>query len=246
MFSLASIIDLASSEGCLWRLVDRLSFKFGFPNWIQTQENILKSRIVLTDLVVGSYELFTSGYVVFRQLENTVLIIKKEYKMKINLPSRRFLLQIWKPPERFETSCVKALFFLSLFIDDRCILKKYKVKRSQKLVPLDLQLFLLLDRSFVNLILNLATPPKSLHQIWITPNDQLPTVSFLSTSPHVFFYSSLEYVKFILFYWHCVFSGSSFTIHVHICFQYICSREIQQLMFQNDFLYSQEISMLQV
>ena len=246
MFSLTSIIDLAGSEGCLWRLVDRLSFKFGFPNWIQTQENILKSRIVLTDLVVGSYELFTSGYVVFRQLENTVLIIKKEYKMKINLPSRRFFLQIWKPPERFETSCVKALFFLSLFIDDRCILKKYKVKRSQKLVPLDLQLFLLLDRSFVNLILNLATPPKSLHQIWITPNDQLPTVSFLSTSPHVFFYSSLEYVKFILFYWHCVFSGSSFTIHVHICFQYICSREIQQLMFQNDFLYSQEISMLQV
>ena len=62
--------------------MDRLSFKFGFPNWIQTQENILKPRIVLTDLVVGSYELFTSGYVVFRQLENTVLIIKKEYKMK--------------------------------------------------------------------------------------------------------------------------------------------------------------------
>ena len=86
-----------------------MSFKFGFPNWIQTQENILKPRIVLTDLVVGSYELFTSGYVVFRQLENTVLIIKKEYKMKINLPSRRFLLQIWKPPERFETSFVKAL-----------------------------------------------------------------------------------------------------------------------------------------
>ena len=187
MFSLTSIIDLASSEGCLWRLVDRLSFKFGFPNWIQTQENILKPRIVLTDLVVGSYELFTSGYVVFRQLENTVLIIKKEYKMKINLPSRRFFLQIWKPPERFETSFVKALFFWSLFIDDRCILKKYKVKRSQKPVPLDLQLFLLLDGSFVNLILNLATPPKSLHQIWITPNDQLPTVSFLSTSPHAIF-----------------------------------------------------------
>ena len=131
MFSLASIIDLASSEGCLWRLVDRLSFKFGFPNWIQTQENILKPRIVLTDLVVGSYELFTSGYVVFRQLENTVLIIKKEYKMKINLPSRRFFLQIWKPPERFETSFVKALFFWSLFIDDRCILHTEEIQ-SQK------------------------------------------------------------------------------------------------------------------
>ena len=56
-----------------------------------------------------------------------------------------------------------------------------------------------------------------------------------------FFYSSLEYVKFILFYWHCVFSCSSFTIHVHIC-----SREIEQLMFQNNFLYSQEILMLKV
>ena len=243
MFSLTSIIDLASSEGCLWRLVDRLSFKFGFPNWIQTQENILKPRI---DLVDGSYELFTWAHVVFRQLENTVLIIKTEYKMKINLPSRRFFSQMWQPPQRFGTRFVKTLFFWSLLIDDRCILKKYKVKRSQKPVSLDLQLFLLLDGSFVNLILNLATPPKSLHQIWITPNDQLPTVSFLSTSPHVFFYSSLEYVKFILFYWHRVFSGSSFTIHVHICFQYICSREIQQLMFQNNFLYSQEISMLKV
>ena len=181
MFSLTSIIDLASSEGCLWRLVDRLSFKFGFPNWIQTQENILKPRIVLTDLVDGSYELFTSGHVVFRQLENTALIIKNEYKLKINLPSRR----IWQPPHGFQIRFVKTLFFL--IIVDWCILKEYKVKRSQKLVPLDLQLFLLLDGICVNLILNLATPPKSLHQIWITPNDQLPTVSFLSTSPHAIF-----------------------------------------------------------
>ena len=50
--------------------MDRLSFKFGFPNWIQTQENILKPHI---DLVDGSYELFTWAHVVFRQLENTVL-----------------------------------------------------------------------------------------------------------------------------------------------------------------------------
>ena len=144
MFSLTSIIDLASSEGCLWRLVDRLSFKFGFPNWIQTQENILKPRIVLTDLVDGSYELFTSGQVVFRQLENTVLIIKNEHKIKINLPSIRFFFQSWQPPQIFEQD-LSNLFFWSLLIDDRWILEKYKVIRPQELVPLDLQLFLLLD-----------------------------------------------------------------------------------------------------
>ena len=88
--------------------MDRLSFKFGFPNWIQTQENILKPRI---DLVDGSYELFTWAHVVFRQLENTVLIIKTEYKMKINLPSRRFFTQMWQPPQRFGTRFVKTLFF---------------------------------------------------------------------------------------------------------------------------------------
>ena len=123
MFSLTSIIDLASSEGCLWRLVDRLSFKFGFPNLIQTQENILKPRIVFTDLVDGSYELFTSGHVVFRQLENTALIIKNEYKLKINLPSRRF----WQPPHGFETRFVKTLFF-----SDHCWLMHTEGIQSQK------------------------------------------------------------------------------------------------------------------
>ena len=83
-----------------------MSFKFGFPNWIQTQENILKPRI---DLVDGSYELFTWAHVVFRQLENTVLIIKTEYKMKINLPSRRFFSQMWQPPQRFGTRFVSGV-----------------------------------------------------------------------------------------------------------------------------------------
>ena len=182
MFSLTSIIDLASSEGCLWRLVDRLSFKFGFPNWMQTQENILKPHTVLTDLVDGYYGLFASGHVVFRQLENTALIIKNEYKLRINLLSRRFFFQIWQPPQDLSI----------IYFSDHCWLMidaywRNTVKRLQKLLPLELQLFLLLDGICVNLILNLATPPKSLHQIWITPNDQLPTVSFHSTSPHAIF-----------------------------------------------------------
>ena len=157
MFSLTSIIDLASSEGCLWRLVDRLSFKFGFPNWIQTQENILKPRILLTDLVDGSYELFTSGHVVFRQLENTALIIKNEYKLKINLPSRRF----WQPPHGFETRFVKTLFFWSLLID--AYWRNTKSKGHKNLCHWTYNCSYFLTEFVKIFVLNLATPPKSLH-----------------------------------------------------------------------------------